>query len=262
VLDHGPVLPDAQLGLPILPKFGGIQQFNLLRQWTQLCDHTHSCLLNRINSKVIGNVPTRLVYVGSDINPKMHLVDTRKYVADKYVALSHCWGVLSERDKFCLYTYNKKKLEQTIPFDSLPKTFRDAVIVTWNLGISYLWIDSLCIIQDDEQDWEAEAARMGLVFSSAYCTIAASSATSSLQGFLGTRAQRAATMINTLQGRICLAEPIDDFHRDVEQGALNKRGWVFQERALSRRTIHFTSTQVYWECGRGIQCETQAKLRK
>lgn len=259
--DHGPIHPDAQLGLPILPKFGGIQQFKMLRQWIQLCDQTHNCLSNRVNSKIIGKMPTRLVYVGSDIGSKMHLVDTSKHAADKYVALSHCWGVLSERDKFCLYTYNKQKLEQAIPFDSLPKTFRDAVTVTRNLGILYLWIDSLCIIQDDEQDWEAEAARMGPVFSSAYCTIAASSATSSLQGFLGTRMPRAATTINTLQGRVYLAEPIDDFHRHVEQGALNKRGWVFQERVLSRRTIHFTSAQMYWECGGGIQCETQARLR-
>ncbi|KAI8304104.1 hypothetical protein K4K59_012923 [Colletotrichum sp. SAR11_240] len=98
------------------------------------------------------------------------------------------------------------------------------------------------------------------VFSSAYCTIAASSATSSLDGFLLNRAQRASIGIRTPQGTLYLAEAIDDFEAHVEQGVLNTRGWVLQERALSRRTIHFTSTQVYWECGEGVHCETLAEL--
>jgi hypothetical protein len=55
---------------------------------------------------------------------------------------------------------------------------------------------------------------------------------------------------------------IDDFHKDVELSRLNTRGWVLQERALSRRTIFFTSTQVYWECGAGIHCETLTRLEK
>ncbi|KAJ0373181.1 hypothetical protein COL26b_008663 [Colletotrichum chrysophilum] len=98
------------------------------------------------------------------------------------------------------------------------------------------------------------------VFSSAYCTIAASSSTSSLDGFLFDRAQRAAIGIETPQGTLYLAESIDDFEAHVEKGILNTRGWVLQERALSRRTIHFTSTQVYWECGQGVHCETLAEL--
>ncbi|KAF5020854.1 hypothetical protein F66182_7109 [Fusarium sp. NRRL 66182] len=258
---HGPVLAHAQFGLPFLPEFGSTQQFRLLRQWAQLCDETHDCLSGKTDTKATGSMPTRLVYVGSDTDPRMRLVHASNRATDKYMALSHCWGVLSAQEKFCLYANNKKDLEQDIPFEALPKTFRDAVTVTRELGISYIWIDSLCIIQDDDQDWEAEAARMGTVFSSAYCTIAASSATCSLEGFLGTRTQREATAIKTIRGHVYLAESIDDFQKHVEQGALNKRGWVFQERALSRRTIHFTSTQVYWECGGGIQCETQARLR-
>lgn len=82
--------------------------------------------------------------------------------------------------------------------------------------------------------------------SNAYCTIAASSATSSLAGFLGERGQRDVTR----------AEYIDNFRADVENSVLSSRGWLFQERALSRRTIYFTSTQIYWECGNGIVCET------
>lgn len=144
----------------------------------------------------------------------------------------------------------------------MPKTFQDAVTVTRALGVPYLWIDSLCIIQENEKDWESEATRMEEVFSSAYCTIAASRGTSSLSGFLGKRKPRAYAKIRTSGGPLYLAEAIDDFHTDVEESELSKRGWVLQERALSRRTVYFTSTQIYWECGQGIFCETLAALRK
>jgi hypothetical protein len=59
-----------------------------------------------------------------------------------------------------------------------------------------------------------------------------------------------------------LTDVIDDFYGDVEQGELNKRGWVFQERALARRTIYFTEKQTYWECGQGVRCETLARAKK
>lgn len=63
-----------------------------------------------------------------------------------------------------------------IPWDKLPSTFQDAITVTRRLGIAYIWIDSLCIVQDDAQDWEREAAKMALIFESAYLTIAATAA--------------------------------------------------------------------------------------
>jgi hypothetical protein len=59
-----------------------------------------------------------------------------------------------------------------------------------------------------------------------------------------------------------VCEAIDDFHCDVDQSELNKRGWVLQERALSRRTVYFTEKQSYWECGGGVRCETMTKMKK
>lgn len=97
---------------------------------------------------------------------------------------------------------------------------------------------------------------------SAYLTIAATSAQASTEGFLTERCHRSWATISSANGSLHLAEAIDNFEADVERGVLNTRGWVLQERALLRRTIHFTSTQVYWECGRGIHCETLAQLRK
>jgi hypothetical protein len=121
----------------------------------------------------------------------------------------------------------------------------------------------LCIIQDDDDDWERESGKMERVFSDAYCTIGASSGRSSLEGFLGDRTPRDYVQLQTQSaGALYVCPAIDDFHRHVELGELNRRGWVLQERALSRRSIYFTSTQVYWECGKGVQCETLARLYK
>ncbi|KAF5492284.1 hypothetical protein CGCS363_v011204 [Colletotrichum siamense] len=153
-------------------------------------------------------------------------------------------------------------LAACIEFDELPKTFKDAIEVTRVLGFRYLWIDSLCIIQDDPSDWEREAVSMEHVFSSANITIAASSAKSSSEGFIFSRGKQPSSLaIQTPSGRtIFIRKSIDNFRHDVEKSVLNQRGWVLQERALARRTIHFTSTQVYWECGYGIHCETLTKL--
>ncbi|KAF4464019.1 serine threonine kinase [Fusarium albosuccineum] len=248
----------AQLGLPLLPISGSSQQFELLNGWTHLCDATHNCLPGRDNELTM---PTRLVDVGKNANDFLRLVETDDNTRGRFVALSHCWGNPSKEKMFCTSADNIESLKKDIPHDVLPKTFQDAVKVTRALGITYLWIDSLCIIQGDNNDWELEAGRMEDVFSSAYCVIAASSATSSREGFLD-KAQRAAITVKIPQGPLHLADAIDDFQAHVEKSVLNTRGWVFQERALARRTIHFTSRQVYWECGRGIYCETLAQLGK
>ncbi|CAH0003174.1 unnamed protein product [Clonostachys byssicola] len=182
-------------------------------------------------------------------------------MSEPFTALSHCWGKPIDGDGVTLNTINIADFKNTIPYSTLPKSFQDAIRITRALHISYLWIDSLCIIQNDGKDWEREAGRMEYVFSSAYCTIAATSASSSMQGFLRQRRPRSCVTVKTDAGPLYLAPFIDNFKKDVEEGVLNSRGWVLQERALSRRTIHFTSTQMYWECGDGIQCETLAQLR-
>jgi hypothetical protein len=145
----------------------------------------------------------------------------------------------------------------------LPQTFRDAIFVTRALSVQYLWIDSICIIQDDEQDWETESRLMEQIYSYAYVTIAASCASGTEDGFLKSRPARESVQMKRSDD-FCffLCDAIDDFSKDVDRGELNKRGWVLQERALSRRTIYFAENQTYWECGEGVRCETLTKMRK
>lgn len=231
--------------------------FQLLKEWTRVCDSEHD--MCRRNEKDKPTIPTRLIEVGN----ALRLVEAADVKSSQYVALSHCWGPLKDDEKFCTYKRNIEQLKTHIDFDALPRTFRDTVTVARGLGIDYVWIDSLCIIQDDDDDWQNESRKMEQVFNVAYCTIGASSAESSLDGFLADPSPRSVVMLpSSRAGAAYVCIDIDDFHGDVELGPLNSRGWVLQERALSRRTIFFTSTQVYWECGAGIHCETLAHLEK
>ncbi|KAI1739587.1 hypothetical protein F4680DRAFT_459176 [Xylaria scruposa] len=253
------IFPGAQLGLPKLPDHGSREQFLLLKEWIRVCDTSHrSCYrfdTEEADEKPISTLPTRLVELG---NP-LRLVKSEYMKISSYVALSHCWGTTKT---LCTTSENITQFMESIDFTSLPKTFRDAIQVTRGIGIKYLWIDSLCIIQDDDDDWEHESTQMEKVFSFAYCTIGVSSSKSSVEGFLHKRCPRSCIQLETAEnGTLYVCRNIDNFHRDVDLGELNSRGWVLQERALSRRSIFYTTTQVYWECGAGIHCETLARLK-
>ncbi|KAI1176227.1 hypothetical protein F4777DRAFT_588102 [Nemania sp. FL0916] len=248
-----------QLGLPKLPDHGSREQFLLLKEWIQECDANHETCrrfdTEEGDDKLEFTMPTRLVKLG---NP-LQLVESVSIEASPYVALSHCWG---KTESLCTTNGNIAQLRKSIEFSDLPKNFRDAVQVTRGIGIEYLWIDSLCIIQDDKDDWEHESTQMEQVFSFAYCTIGASSSKSSAEGFFYDRCRRRCVQLETTNtGKLYVCRNIDDFHRDVELGELNSRGWVLQERALSRRSIFYTTTQVYWECGAGVHCETLTRLK-
>ncbi|KAK8062587.1 serine/threonine protein kinase [Apiospora hydei] len=180
----------------------------------------------------------------------------------RYIALSHPWGDKTKHIPFCTWRtdvrndgHDVETFKQAIPFDKMPATFQHAVTVALSLGIRYIWIDSLCIIQGPDGDFNEEASRMEDVFSGAYCVLAASRATGMHDGFLGERAGRDfVTFAQTpAEKKFYVCEPIDDFSQDVLESPLNKRGWVLQERALARRSVYFTKTQMYFECGEGIR---------
>lgn len=213
-------------------------------------------------------LPTRVIDVGSKIS--VNLNDLGSVTADqddirliesggehgRYVALSHCWGQLLS------FTTNKETYstrKQCISQREIPETFRDAILMTRKLGIQYLWIDSLCIIQDDNGDWERESAKMVDVYSNSYITLAASNADGDSKGFLHTR---------IVPGKICTRWAMkdgaecriyfqpwtaDERYRQrlgapVNKEPLTSRAWATQERWLSRRTVLFATDQTFWEC--------------
>ncbi|KAK1445457.1 TOL [Colletotrichum cuscutae] len=241
----------AQRGMPVLPAAGSQAHIAALSTWIRVCDDTHDCS----PASDTTFLPTRVIDVGSEGAESCRLLcaDRGQTNSGRYLALSHRWGAPDQHRKFCTLKENLESFKEEIKLTELPRTFQDAVNVTRSLDIGYLWIDSLCIIQDDPEDWKTESLLMEQVYSSAYATLAASCASGTEDGFLKPRPRRHCVTLTSDRGSYYICDSIDDFGRDVEQGELNKRAWILQERALSRRTIYFSEKQTYWECGRGSE---------
>jgi hypothetical protein len=247
-----------QIGFPKLAKAGSDRFFELLRLWVQDCEANHP----NCHNASVPVLPTRLLDVGTIASPRIRLIETQKedLSITTYIALSHMWG-----GTYSLYTTtgNLRDLMDYVPDSQIPQTFKDAIICTRALGIRYLWVDALCIIYGADGDFRTEAPRMEGVFSGAYCTLAASRASDSHSGFLGPRPECDAVIFQRdTEERFYVSKSVDNFQGDIIEGALNRRAWVLQERALARRTIYFAENQAYFECGEGIRCETLTKMHK
>ena len=233
--------------------------------WLQRCDREHDC--TQMHQHDTGNLklPGRLLNVNPTKDPNALRLDVaRKVKRNRYLALSHCWGqsVGGKKPQWRTLRDNVESRMKGFKLGQLPMTFQDAIEVTRALGVPYLWIDSICIIQDDDNDWKQESRRMEDVYASAYCTIAATSASDSEAGFLGEREASQSLFIKDQSEAVYVSTNVADFDKDLNEAVLNNRAWVMQERFLSPRTIHFTRTQVYGECGEGIFAGDNIFLRR
>lgn len=184
-----------------------------------------------------------------------------------YVALSHCWGPPAHRP---LMTTTAALASHTagIPWDSLPTTYQHAIAATHRLGFSYIWIDSLCILQDSYADWLTESRSMGDVYQYARLTIAASHAADSSQPCFFTRSPPLPTIrldhtndSGNVDGSIFASLlPPDYAAITPESGALAYRAWATQEWLLSRRMVFFTAESLVWSCKTITQRETGASF--
>lgn len=203
-----------------------------MRLWLENCNaHDPQNIKHQDCHSEPESVPTRLIDVGSLKHPILRLIDTRENpISSKaYIALSHPWGDTVKYPPFCTSQANIASHSAGIPHEELPATFQDAVHCTRELGIRYLWIDSLAIIQGDDGDFNDEAKRMENVFSDAYCVLAASRATNQRDGFLRPRKRRDYVMFQRGKEKpFYVCKTIDNFNKDVIEGALNKRGWVLR----------------------------------
>ncbi|KAB2574045.1 hypothetical protein DBV05_g7326 [Lasiodiplodia theobromae] len=210
----------------------------------------------------------------------------------QYIALSHRWGTKSQPMTTKHSTLQERR--NRIPFASLPLTFRHAVQVTRDLGVRYLWIDSLCIIQDSVEDWEVESGRMGAIYMHSYVTLAGDSSRSSDAGLFNTQSvlqdeeplgehirldvstgdtggKRASCDLYIsselempknlgVLGPVTSADDTNEDKDDPDE-SLVKRGWTLQEAVLPSRVLHFTSKQLIWECSQtGYEAEDMFSL--
>lgn len=189
-----------------------------------------------------------------------------------YVTLSHCWGM---EEFIHLCKNNKKEFHERISLKSLPLTFRNAIEFARRLSetVRYIWIDSLCIVQDDPNDWLRESIQMYQIYRNSYCNISATAATDSkkglynkidrdpqllweeqinlnIDGIPGARPKQKLTQEIGLEVPIrrCKILDLSFWDREVEDAPVNRRAWVLQERLLAPRVLHFCQDQVAWEC--------------
>lgn len=189
-----------------------------------------------------------------------------------YVALSHRWGALGST-----LTTEKKTLEDRkrgISFGRLGTGYQDAIHMLRFLGIQYVWIDSLCIIQDCVNDWAEQSQLMANIYHCAYLTLAIqnddhhcgsiTSLRSQLHKVCDTRVLIFARLTIphlweegvswSFQGYNTHVPPSCDF-------PLFSRGWIFQERLLSRRTLHITDRELSWICCQDSVCQCRTSLK-
>ena len=169
-----------------------------------------------------------------------------------YLTLSHSWG---KNDMFKLLKSNIDELQQRIPLDKLSQTFKDAMKVTLQLGFKYLWIDSLCIIQDFPDDWVQEAATMAAVYENSTCNIAALGLTVPQGCFVRRNPlccypcrlfdnpeEKSSTYACKFKA------PLSGLRNTLDRAPLLTRAWVVQERLLAPRNIYFGADELCWEC--------------
>lgn len=220
--------------------------------WIQNCDRTHRC--RKIGPTLL---PKRIV--GLD-NERIFLHVSGNEVGD-YACLSHCWGQVSI---LRTTTENIAALRSEIPWQSLPKTFQNAVTFIRGLGLKWLWIDSLCIVQDDDLDWQQQSAEMASIYRNSYITIAATRASDSEDGLFtydSDHVYHAKQTLVTLQSRNGTKYPVFarvPLQHDRRKFPLLKRAWVYQERLLSPRVLHFAGYELIFECKDLADCECGA----
>ncbi|KAM7196741.1 putative heterokaryon incompatibility protein [Naviculisporaceae sp. PSN 640] len=232
---------------------GSKEAFAQIRDWLKWCIDNHP------KCKSPNTMPTRVLNVGKVGDATVRLEVTKPTThTGHYMTLSHCWGPKPHPNSTTTRA-NYVARQTAIPTKSLTATFQDAIEVTRQIGIKYLWIDSLCIIQQDAADWDLEAKKMGSVYRNSFLTIAAAYSPDGDGGCLKPpyHRMRAGIKCSTPQGEgsVWITPRCRDFD-NLSSSPLHNRAWVLQERILSPRTIHFAEGQMLWECRQGRRCET------
>jgi hypothetical protein len=176
----------------------------------------------------------------------------------RYTALSYCWGGYKHHQT---ESSNVAGRYEDIDYSTLPQTLKDAILFTRKLGVDYIWIDSICIVQDDRDEWAEEAAKMADIYSGAYVVLAATRATNAAEGFLQHHSdpyeitsRTSAEQTFTIQAHHVNNHIYNDTIR-LNNQPLSRRGWCLQEELLAPRILHFLPSEVYYACKETGHCE-------
>ncbi|CAD6446554.1 e05c4300-f911-4919-b47e-71c89540d9fc [Sclerotinia trifoliorum] len=227
----------------------------LLRSWIDSCEthHTPDC------------APQTWI---RDPKSPFRLIDVKRRcivrapAECRYLALSYCWGAPSEtnkhlklEDKTIVWLYGKNSLSNN---PNIPKTIRDSIDLVFDLGERYLWVDALCIKQDDEFDRAAQIPLMSKVYGSALCTIVAGSGSNAWAGLNGVGTEPIPRLPKQYFAKIQDLDLITTqkhYQTWKYETFWETRGWTFQEMVLSKRLMIFTGSQVFFQCKKCLWCE-------
>lgn len=223
------------------------ESYNFLRTAIDECTRNHALCKRTTGSFA----PRRLVEIPEVANSvSTRVVDTQELGTVQWCALSYCWGG-PQKETAVQADFNNPRRQKRVMLKSLPRTILDAMIVARGLGVPYIWVDSLCILQDDPEDLAEELSKIPKIYGDALLTISASKALTSGEGFL---APRAFSSFGYPPVRLQF-EALDGFqsllYQRSELGleeAIDQRAWTLQESFLSTREIRFDSNEISWSC--------------
>lgn len=204
----------------------------------------------------------------------VQLIDTKDHrPLSGYAALSHCWG---SEQLTCTTSDNIRSHQDVITLTTLPRTFQDAITVAVKMNVAYLWIDSLCIIQGDNDDWAQHAEMMDKIYENALFVVAATCSSAGSVPFLGPGAETDRHTYRTVRIEIdvgitaqnrglasvaTLARKFDgELNPMYIRGPLEDRAWAYQESYCAVRLIRFIDTEVKWRCNTAAGCECHGAL--
>ncbi|KAF2826648.1 HET-domain-containing protein [Ophiobolus disseminans] len=257
----------------------------LIKDWMQLCNHTHP----RCQLRSTPTFPSLLIAIKDGEQGQLCLVDGTA-CGEKYVTLSYRWGS-KHNEGYVTTLSNIDSRRNGFLLCDLPATIRDTITLVHWLGIQHVWIDAICIIQDCHDDWTREGGRMNEIYSSSYLTISADTSLDTDAGLFhqrnllgwqtcihptilkpwdrSTPGPHYGTFPGNALGRSKLTgSPVPTGARAIccgiapaklcmDTNILSNRGWILQERILSRRILHWSTYEMSWECNELIASERQ-----
>jgi hypothetical protein len=235
------------------------ESMDVAAEWLSVCQRDHrNCAAIILPDRYI---PKRLLSIDRSDPEKVQLViDPGLQLGQiQYATVSHCWG---SSKPLTLTSNSLAMLQAGIEIAELPRNYRDAIYTSKRLGIQFIWIDSLCIFQDSEDDWIEQAPQMSYVYRNGVINVAMSAAANSNETcFLDRDLSRVNPCIMQTEWDEC---PNNEFHiyynefwEDIiNSRPLSKRAWVVQELLLPSRILHLTGEQLSWECFELNACET------
>ncbi|KAK4119783.1 HET-domain-containing protein [Parathielavia appendiculata] len=253
----GELIRDIGTATPVSQHAGSVECYKFIKTHVERCMLSHNCS----SSGHLPKLPDRVIWVKapqSETPSGIRLVESQTHGKKRapYLTLSYCWGPVSPStfmtDESSLETH-----KAGIAYTGLPPLFQDVVDLARLLGIEYVWIDRLCIVQGSSTDFARQAPKMGTIYGNATLTIAAASATSESDRILVERDLKWSTydlkITEPSMGKLSFqvrrrSQPLGMEARGGDYGKVSTRAWIWQERMLSARTIFFTQSALKFEC--------------